>query len=101
MSRQPHKVDANQGEIVRALEAIGVRVIDMSANGQGCPDLCCMCRGFTTWLEVKDGDKPPSARRLTIPQIRWHEAARWAGVKVHVVESVAQALAVFGARMAA
>jgi hypothetical protein len=101
MNRFARKVDANQSEIVRALEAIGIRVIDMSATGEGCPDLCCLFRGQTYWLEIKDGKKPPSARKLTLPQLRWHEAARVAGVKVHVVESPSQALAVFGARMAA
>lgn len=101
MRHRVHKVDQNQSEIIAALEQIGVRVIDMSASGEGCPDLCCFVRSNTVWVEVKNGNLPPSARKLTIPQIRWHDAARQAGVKVHVVETVDQALAVFGARRAA
>jgi Holliday junction resolvase len=101
MNRFARKVDANHSEIVDALRAAGVRVFDMSATGEGCPDLCCLVRGHTVWVEVKDGNKPPSARKLTPAQIRWHEVASSAGVKVHVVENVQQALAVFGARMAA
>ena len=40
-------------------------------------------------MEVKDGAKPPSARRLTPDEKQWHE--RWQG-QVVVVESVDGAL---------
>ena len=47
-------------------------------------------------VEVKDGRKPPSARRLTPEQEAWHAA--WPG-DVYVVTSVTEALAVIaGAR---
>lgn len=100
MIRRAARVDANQSEIVATLRAIGVNVTDLSGAGNGVPDLCCMWRGQTYWLEVKNGNKSPSRRKLTEEQVRFHDNARLAGVKVHVVETVDQALAVFGAMVA-
>jgi hypothetical protein len=59
-----------------------------------------MWRGQTYWVEIKNGSKPPSARKLTVEQVRFHNDARLAGVKVHVVSTVDEALAVFGAMVA-
>lgn len=100
MIRRAARVDANQSEIVSTLRAIGVHVTDLSGAGNGVPDLCCMWRGQTYWLEVKDGSKPPSRRKLTVEQVRFHDGARQVGVKVHVVTTVDEALAVFGAMVA-
>jgi len=100
MIRRAARVDANHGEIVAALRSIGVNVTDLSGVGSGVSDLACMWRGQTYWLEVKDGSKPPSARKLTPDQVKFHADALRSGVKVHVVETIDQALAVFGAMMA-
>lgn len=43
------------------------------------------------FLEIKDGAKPKSARKLTPDQVVWHE--KWLG-SVYVVESVDDALKV-------
>lgn len=88
--RRAAKVDANQAEIVAALRKIGATVQPLHAVGQGCPDLLVGWRGMTSLLEVKDGNKPPSARKLTEDQERWH--AEWRG-QVAVVETVEQAIA--------
>lgn len=45
-------------------------------------------------MEVKDGSKPPSARKLTPDEARWH--AQWKG-PVFVVNNVSEALAAVGA----
>jgi hypothetical protein len=37
--RRAAKVDANHGEIVKALRSAGCGVLDLSAVGNGCPDL--------------------------------------------------------------
>ncbi|WP_186425079.1 hypothetical protein [Cupriavidus metallidurans] len=88
--RRAAKVDANQTEIVAALRKIGATVQPLHAVGQGCPDLLVGWRGMTSLLEVKDGKKPPSARKLTEDQEKWH--AEWRG-QVAVVETVEQAIA--------
>jgi hypothetical protein len=45
-------------------------------------------------LEVKDGAKPPSARKLTKAQIVWHRD--WRGM-VHIVNNTTEALTAIGA----
>lgn len=85
--RRAARVDANHAEIVNALRRIGAAVQDLSGVGQGCPDLLICYRGHNLLIEIKDGSKPPSARKLTPDQVRWH--AKWP-VPVAVVESVDQ-----------
>lgn len=87
--RRAAKVDDNQAEIVAALRKIGASVQPLHAVGQGCPDLLVGWRGITSLLEVKDGKKPPSARKLTPDQEKWHAA--WMG-QVTVVETVSEAI---------
>ena len=92
--RRAAKVDANHGEIVAALRKAGAGVCDLSAVGQGCPDLLVSYQGRWNLLEVKDGAKPPSARTLTQDQVKWHGRHH---AKVHVVTSVDEALSAVGA----
>lgn len=90
--RRAAKVDANQSEIVQALRQAGCSVLDLSAVGKGCPDLLVTT---PVWphelrlLEVKDGSKPPSHRKLTADQETFH--AQWRG-PIHVVTCVESAL---------
>jgi hypothetical protein len=59
------KVDANQLEIVKALEAIGAEVLEI-----GWPvDLLVGYRGVNWLLEVKDPEKVPSETKLTPEQV--------------------------------
>jgi hypothetical protein len=87
--RRAAKVDANQADIVAALRKIGASVQPLHSVGQGCPDILVGWRGMNTILEIKDGRKPPSARKLTDDQVIWHEG--WRG-QVAVVETVEQAI---------
>jgi len=87
--RRAAKVDANQESIVAALRKIGAKVQSLAAVGNGCPDLLVNFRGMLTLLELKDGSKPPSARKLTPAQEKWH--AEW-GDAVRVVETIEQAI---------
>ena len=93
--RYAAKIDANQPQIVAALRAAGASVQPLHAVGRGVPDLLVAHRGVNYLLEVKDGAKPPSARKLTETQVEWHAA--WRG-QIAVVETVEQALAVIGAQ---
>jgi hypothetical protein len=85
------KADRNQPEIVSALRGIGAKVIATHTIGQGFPDLVVSYGGRTMLLEIKDGTKPPSARKLTPAQEEFHAA--WTG-EIHVVDSIEQAIAV-------
>lgn len=92
------KVDANQSEIVEALRRVGCSVQLLHMVGKGCPDLLVGNMNqngvHVNWLlEVKDGSKPPSARKLTADQEIWHD--NWRG-QVTVVCSVHEALVAVG-----
>ncbi|WP_333846890.1 hypothetical protein [Phaeobacter italicus] len=94
MPKYAARVDRNQKEIVKALRKVGASVEHLHAVGKGCPDLLVGFRGGNYLLEVKDGKKPPSARKLTPDQETWHCA--WLGT-VYVVKSVTEALIAIGA----
>jgi len=69
--------DDNQDAIVEALEAAGCCIQSLAGVGRGCPDLLVATgnmNGGSDWvvLEVKDGSKPPSGRKLTDDEIKWH-----------------------------
>jgi hypothetical protein len=84
------KTDSNQAAIVKAFRQIGASVQSLHTVGQGCPDLLVGVGGRNLLIEVKDGLKKPSARGLTADQDQWHKL--WRGAKVHVVESMDDAL---------
>lgn len=92
--RRAAKVDGNHAAIVSALRQAGCGVLDLSAVGKGCPDLLVhpptfpACR-MAVLMEIKDGSKPPSARKLTPAQVKFH--AEWKGW-IHTVTSVDEAL---------
>jgi hypothetical protein len=92
--RRAAKVDANQEQIVIALRAAGASVQTLAAVGKGVPDLLVGFQGKTLLLEVKDGQKPPSERRLTEDQLKWHGA--WRGGPLAVVDGVDAALRMLG-----
>lgn len=77
-----------------ALRDAGVQVLSLAALGKGVPDLLCAFRGRLVLVEVKDGSKPPSARKLTPDQEQFHKA--WADVPLHVVGSPWDALKAMG-----
>lgn len=84
------KRDANEGEIVTALELAGWSVFKVSDTGL--PDLICCRRGVLALLEVKapDGD-------LTPAQVKTFQRLRAAGYEVAVVRTPAEALTAVGA----
>lgn len=92
--RRSARIDANHTEIVRTIRAMGCTVQDLAAVGKGCPDILVGVAGRNVLMEIKDGEKPPSKRRLTADQQRWH--ARWRG-QVVTVESCEQVEAIINA----
>lgn len=92
--RRAAKVDDNQADIVKDLRQMGCTVQLLHAVGAGCPDLMVGWRGETFLLEIKDGNKPPSARKKTDAQVIWHDA--WRGKPVSVVRNVREALDAIG-----
>ena len=69
------KVDANQTGIVDGLRAVGCFVQSLAGIGNGCPDILVGADGRWCLMEIKDGKKPPSQRKLTEDEIKWHKKA--------------------------
>lgn len=94
--RRAARKDANHAGLVRDLVAFGCEVMDVS----GCPcgaDLVVWSRAVG-WrvIEVKDGSKPPSARRLTEVEQARADSCRARGAQYDVVTCLADALEVLG-----
>ncbi len=87
--RQAAKTDENQKTIVTALRKAGASVQSLAAVGKGCPDLLVGYNGINYLMEIKDGNKVPSAQKLTIDKRHWHSV--WTGA-VHIVKTEDEAL---------
>jgi Holliday junction resolvase len=88
------RTDNNQTEIVEILRAVGCSVAITSGLGRGFPDLVVGYRGKNYLFEIKDGNKAPSQRKLTIDEKRFHET--WRG-QVFVIKNINEALRTIGA----
>lgn len=88
--RRSARVDDNQAAVVAALRKIGASVQSIAVVGQGCPDLLVGLSGVNHVLEVKDGSKYPSQRRLTKHEEHW--VTNWRG-RVVVVNNAEEAIA--------
>jgi len=82
------RVDSNHAQIVRALRQLGVMVQSLAEVGNGVPDLLCGISGIFFAVEIKDGKRPASERKLTAEQERWHAAAASKRLPVFIVASV-------------
>ena len=93
--RRAARVDRNHAEITAALRKVGATVCDLSAAGEGCPDLLVGYRGRNFLMEVKDPKQPPSKRKLTPAQEDFRNG--WKG-QYAVVQTIDDALTVLGLR---
>lgn len=70
--RRAAKVDANHADVSAMFRKLGCQVTDTSRLGKGFPDLMVLCRRRVRLVEVKDGRRPPSERKLTPDQMAFH-----------------------------
>lgn len=84
--RRAAKVDRNQAEIVDALRRAGCSVYCLHSVGKGFPDLLVGRAGRNKLMEVKDGALPPSARKLTPDEEKFHQEWRGEVVIVYTPE---------------
>ena len=87
--RYANRIDANQNQIVDALRKAGA-VVRIISQGDGIPDLLVGYKGYTILMEVKDGDKVPSARKLTEAEQKFFDD--WRGGMLVVINSVEEAI---------
>lgn len=83
------RVDVNQREIVKTLRKMGFTVLILSMVGKGCPDILVGAFGKNILIEIKDGNKPPSGRKLTEHEQIFHDA--WKG-QVCVIKNIDELL---------
>lgn len=84
-------VDRNQSEIVAALRKIGATVL-ITSQLKNAFDILVGYSGELFIVEIKDGEKPPSAKKLTEGELKCKQNFNRAGVLYHVVESVDEAI---------
>lgn len=94
--RRMARTDANQKAIVEGLRAVGASVAITSQLGTGFPDIVVGYRGRNYLIEIKDGDKPPSQRKLTSDEVEFEN--KWRG-QYAIAESLADALVIIGCRV--
>lgn len=76
--------DANHNEIVAEFERLGWIVLDLSQLKNAC-DIAATKYGHTWMIEIKDGAKQPSQRKLTEGEQKfkekWQPQGKWALVE--------------------
>jgi Holliday junction resolvase len=87
--RTAARTDNNHKQIVSALREIGCSVLSLAALGKGVPDLLVARNGRSWLIEIKDGSKSPSKRKLNQDQINFK--ATWRG-QWAVAETVQEAI---------
>ena len=90
--RRAARRDANEQEVIVALRNAGAYVKQI--NDEGFADLLIWFRGRCLIVEVKDGKKPPSARKLTEAEQKFHD--EYPGDNLFIVNSAEDALAILG-----
>ena len=91
----PKRTDANQSLIVSTYRDLFCSVTCTHELGDGFPDLVVgiptSWGGSNELVEVKDGEKPPSKRKLTPDEQDFHD--EWRGKKPVIIESVNDVIA--------
>jgi len=82
------RIDVNQPEIIACFKKLGMSVETTSDLGGGFPDILVSFGHVTVLVEIKDGEKPPSKRKLTTDeQVFRNRTLAW----YEVIESIPQA----------
>lgn len=69
--------DSNHVEVVKAFRDLGASVLDTAQLGNGAGDIIVGLHNHNVLVEIKDGSKPPSARKLTTDEVKFHD--KWNG----------------------
>lgn len=83
--RYASKVDVNQKEIVNFIRNYGASVL-ITSQLKNAFDILVGYNGFNIIMEIKDGLKPPSQRKLTKGEQQFKDT--WQGGKYHIVKNI-------------
>jgi hypothetical protein len=86
--RRAAKIDQNQTLIVKQLRLLGYSVYITSMVGKGFPDLVIGKRNENYLVELKDGSKPPSARKLTDDEAKFIEGWQGTVIVAHDLDGI-------------
>ena len=84
MTYARHRSDDNQTEIVKTFRMLGWYVLIISQL-DNCCDIMVSKHGHTIAVEIKDGNKPPSKRKLSAGEEKFRD--EWKG-HWELVESI-------------
>lgn len=85
-NKMVYKVDNNSKEILDAAKKLGCTILRLEKIGKGCSDDLLGYKGFNILIEIKDGKKCPSQRKLNPIQVKFH--SEWKGQKPYIIYSV-------------
>jgi hypothetical protein len=88
--RRAAKKDDNHNEIAKAFRALGCGWIDTYQFGSPMLDGLAEINTETWMIEIKDGAKPKSARKLTVGETK--SFSTWRG-KMAIIESLSDVVA--------
>jgi hypothetical protein len=72
------RTDANQKDIVEMVRKLpGASITSTHTIGKGFPDLVIGYKGINYLIELKDGNKPKSQKKLTPDEVEFH--LKWNG----------------------
>lgn len=72
------RTDANQKQIVEMVRKLpGASITSTHIIGKGFPDLVIGYKGINYLIELKDGSKPKSQKKLTPDEVEFH--MKWNG----------------------
>lgn len=84
------RTDRNHAEIIKALRKIpNLSVFSTHEVGKGFPDIVIGYKGVNYLIEIKDGNKPLSARKLTDSEVKFHQD--WRG-QIKIVNNLDEVL---------
>lgn len=83
------RTDTNQKELVKVMRQMGMSVAVTSSAHDGFTDTVVGFGGVTVLVEIKDGNKSLSRRKLTPAQVVFHDEFKGA---ITVIETVDQAI---------
>jgi len=83
---QPARTDSNHKQVLEILRRGGWSASSTHRVGFGFPDIVAARAGLTIMVEVKDGAKVPSARKLSKKQVRF--LATWPGQVIVAVSGL-------------
>jgi len=65
-----NRIDSNQTELIKHFKSFGCSVLNISSL-KNCCDAIISLHGRSIFIEIKDGKKVPSARKLTEGELKF------------------------------